>query len=222
MARNDKVKIEVNASGDFGKDCPRDHKHDKTCDNYYVKQLYCQPSLVIRQDPPGDPPIVPPPFPLTAYGFATIDVTNNILHVGGLQGFLPNGDLAPTWDQRVRVAYDSMFAIARFYGAQPIDALEFLWIANPDSPIAKEQIPGDFGQRFNAIRDLANSIQQPIYGNFPPARTVFGVTFIVLDDVFEIKSMFKLPGKNVVCNPRPKYLEAVKSQSFASNRRLSL
>nr|WIL03319.1 hypothetical protein Cbor_379 [Cedratvirus borely] len=45
---------------------------------------------------------------------------------------------------------------------------------------------------FNYVRDTANAIQAGIYGNNPPARTIIGTTFIVLNDVFEFESTWLL------------------------------
>jgi enamine deaminase RidA (YjgF/YER057c/UK114 family) len=154
----------------------------------------CQVPQAIRENPPGIPPIVPPPFPQTAYGLATIDTGNKVLYVGGLQGFLPNGELAPTVADRVRIAYDSMYAIARYYGASPLDALRLVLYVNPDSPIAIQEFPNlNHHERFVAIRAITNAYQAPIYGNNAPARTIVGVTAISLDDVFEIEGTFILP-----------------------------
>ena len=202
MARRENVEI----CWDKDKKCDKD-----SCD------ITCKLPLVIRQNPPGDPPIVPAPFPPIAYGLATIDTANNVLYVGGLQGFLPNDTLALTVQERVQVAYASMFAIAKFYGATPLDVLRLVLYANPDSPIAIQQLPGNSVQRFNQIRDFANAVQAPIYGNNAPARTLVGVTQIVLEDVFEIEGTFLLRAKVPVCDEKPKYFKAIASFPYASN-----
>lgn len=203
------IVIELDKNKEKSKD---DCKED--CD-----KICCKWPLVIRQNPPGSPPIVPAPFPPIAYGLATIDTANNVLYVGGLQGFLPNGDLAPTVQERVELAYASIFAIARFYGASPLDILRLdIWV-NADAPIAIAQFPGlTHTQRFNAIRDITNAIQAPIYGNFAPARSILGTTDIVLEDVIEIVSIFLLPAKVPVCPEKPKYFKAIASLPFASHK----
>ena len=113
----------------------------------------------------------------------------------GLQGFLLNEQLAHTVADRVRVAYDSMFAIARLNGCLPFDALRFVLYVNPNSPImladpATKNL--NVEQRFNYVRDTANIIQAEVYGpNGPvPPRTIIGTTFILFDDVFEIESTY--------------------------------
>ena len=187
--------------------CEEEKKED--CD-----KLYCVKPIVIRQNPP----VVPPPFPLFAYGLATITTSNYTLYVGGVQGFVAPDVFAASVAERVRVAYETMFKIAAFYGATPLDALRFVLYANPDSPIAIEQFPGlDSAQRFNAIRDLANSVQIPIYGNNPPARTLVGVTQIVGKDVFEIEGTFQLPVPTVQCVKKPSFWQRLKQFTFATN-----
>lgn len=162
----------------------------------HKKSIFCKIPTAVRQNPPGQPPIVPPPFPLNAYGLATIDTGNNVLYIGGLQGFRPDGNLGATVAERVQLAYDSMFAIARYYGASAFEALRFVLYVNPNSPIIVAEFPNlNFEQRFNIVRDLANAIQASVYGpNGPvPARTIVGTSFIVLDDVFELESTYIIP-----------------------------
>lgn len=161
-----------------------------------------QDSHAVYQNPAGNPPIVPPPFPLSAYGLATIDTGNNVLHVGGLQAFYPDGTQPATVEERIQVVYDSMYAIAKHYGASPHDALRFTLYVNPNAPIMLQQYPNlSFEERFNIVRDKTNQIQAGIYGvNGPvPARSIIGVTFIVLDDVFELASDFIIPKKLPKC-----------------------
>lgn len=203
MARRDKVEV----CWDKDKTCDKD-----SCD------VTCKFPLVIRQNPPGNPPIVPSPFPPIAYGLATIDTANNVLYVGGLQGFETNGELASTVQRRVELAYASIFAIAAFYGATPLDLLRLdIWV-NADAPIAIAQFPGlTHTQRFNAIRDITNAIQAPIYGNFAPARSILGTTDIVLEDVIEIVPIFLLRAKAPVCDEKPKYFKAIASLPYATN-----
>ena len=168
----------------------------------HCNPIICKTPEAVRQNPPGNPPIVPPPFPLSAYGLATIDTGNNTLYIGGLQGFKPDGTLPPTVEERVQLAYDSMFAIANYYGASPFDALRFVLYVNPNSPVMIQQYPNlSFEERFIIVRNKANSIQAQIYGiNGPvPARTIIGVTYIVLDDVFELESTYIIPKKLPKC-----------------------
>jgi enamine deaminase RidA (YjgF/YER057c/UK114 family) len=192
-----------------------DRKRDK-CDD--CDDITCKFPLVVRQNPPGKPPIIPPPFPLIAYSYATIDTGCNVLYVGGLQGFLPNGELAPTVKQRVELAYASIFAVANFYGATPLDILSLeIWV-NPDSPVAIKDFPTlTSAERFAAIRDIANAIQAPIYGDIAPTRSILGVTQIVLEDVIEIKPIFKLRASQPICKKKPKYFKAIKRLPFKTN-----
>src|SRR5579883_2529857 len=78
--------------------------------------ITCKKPVVLREDPVGIPPIVAPPFPLTAYGIASVDEANHVLYVGGLQGFNPDGTLPDTVKARVENAYAQAFAVQRFYG----------------------------------------------------------------------------------------------------------
>jgi enamine deaminase RidA (YjgF/YER057c/UK114 family) len=161
-------------------------------------KVVCKETQVVRENPTGT--IVPEPTPPTAYGLATIDVTGKVLYVGGLQGFRPDETQPPTIEERIQLAYDQMYAVARYYGAEPTDVLRLVLYANPNAPVAVAQYPNlSFEERFIIIRNTANAIQAPIYGNNAPARTLVGVTYIVLDDVFEIEGTFKLPGKQPVC-----------------------
>lgn len=167
-----------------------------------MTKIVCKTPHAVHQNSPGLPPIVPPPFPLAAYGISTIDTGNNVLYIGGLQGFRLDGTLPPTVEERVDLAYASMFAVANYYGASPQEALRFVLYVNPDAPVMLSQYPNlTFEQRFNIVRDKANSIQAAIYGiNGPvPARTIVGVTFIVLNDVFELESTYVIPQKLPKC-----------------------
>ncbi|QIN54458.1 hypothetical protein [Cedratvirus kamchatka] len=158
-------------------------------------KIECFKPEVLRQNPVGSPPIVAPPFPSIAYGIASIDTANHTLYIGGLQGFTPDGQLPPTVAARVQNAYAQAFAVVRYYGGDIKDALRFVLYVNPNAPIM-DQDPAtqglDFEQRFNYVRDTANAIQAGIYGNNPPARTIIGTTFIVLNDVFELESTWLL------------------------------
>lgn len=150
-------------------------------------EIVCEKPQVIRLNPP----VVPPPFPLPAYGHLTIDTANHVLYVGGQQGFLPDDTLPPTVAERVQQAFDNMFNIAAFGGAKKTDLLRLDIHINPDSQVAIDDFPGlDFWGRFNAIRDLANAVQEPIFGNNAPSRTFVSVTGLVLDDVFEATGIF--------------------------------
>lgn len=170
-------------------------KHENPCEK---DKITCVVPRAVQQNPPGDPPIVPPPFPLAAYGLATIDTGNNVLYIGGLQGFKPDGNLPNTVAERVKLAYDSMFAIARYYGSSAKDALRFVLYVNPNSAIMSQDPATkdlNFEERFVYVRNTANAIQASIYGvNGPvPARTIVGVTYIVLDDCFELESTYIIP-----------------------------
>ena len=164
--------------------------------------IACKKPVVLREDPIGIPPIVAPPFPLTAYGIASVDEANHVLYVGGLQGFNPDGSLPDTVAARVQNAYAQAFAVVRYYGGDILNALRFVLYVNPDAPIC-DLDPATanltFEERFVYVRTVANSIQAPIYGDHPPARTIIGTTYIVLNDVFEFETTWLLSERQPQC-----------------------